>query len=114
VTIRLLVEYAPHVTVKADHSPLVEGEDVVFHCEAHANPHQMTYRWFVNKAIVPGNHGTELKLKSLARTQNHAIVKCEVHNAIGKSEETETMDIKCTQIHIFSICHVSYIIYFLF
>ena len=95
VSVRLLVEYAPHVTIKAGHEQLFEGEDVTFRCEAHANPAQMSYRWFVSNAIVPGNHGTELTMRGLSRSQKGAIVKCEVHNAIGKSEETETLEINC-------------------
>lgn len=42
--IRMNVQYAPHVTVKADHQPIFEGEDVTFTCEAHANPSIMTFR----------------------------------------------------------------------
>ena len=52
-------------------------------------------RWFLSDAIVPGNHGTQLRLDGLDRSQNGAIVKCEVSNAIGKSEETQTLDIFC-------------------
>ena len=43
-SIHLVVEYAPHVTVKADHETLFEDETVVFTCDAHANPSQMNYR----------------------------------------------------------------------
>ena len=52
-------------------------------------------RWFLSSAIVPGNHGTLLRLDGIDRSQNGAIVKCEVSNAIGKSEETQTLDINC-------------------
>ena len=44
---------------------------------------------------MPGNHGTLLRLDGIDRSQNGAIVKCEVSNAIGKSEETQTLDINC-------------------
>ena len=53
------------------------------------------FRWFLSDAIVPGNHGTLLRIDGLDRSQNGAIVKCEVSNAIGKSEETQTLDIFC-------------------
>ena len=36
--IHLLVEYAPQVEIKIDHTPLFEGEAVVFTCVAHSNP----------------------------------------------------------------------------
>lgn len=55
-------------------------------------------RWFLSNAIVPGNHGTLLRLDGIDRSQNGAIVKCEVSNAIGKSEETQTLDINCEYI----------------
>ena len=45
VSIRLLVEYAPHVTISVDHSPIKEFESVTFSCNAHANPSEgMSYR----------------------------------------------------------------------
>ena len=53
------------------------------------------FRWFIDNEIVPGNHGTTLKLDSVSRESNNKIVKCEVWNDIGKSEETETLDIHC-------------------
>ena len=95
VTIKLMVEYAPHVTISVDHSPLKEMESVTFACQAHANPPEMSYRWFIDNEIVPGNHGTTLTLNRVTRQSNSKIVKCEVWNDIGKSEETETLDIHC-------------------
>ncbi|XP_059093510.1 irregular chiasm C-roughest protein-like [Tigriopus californicus] len=89
----LTVEYAPDVTVTVDHTPLYEGDTAVFTCTAHANPSDMSYRWFMDNNIVTGNHGTQLRLESLSRQQNNKIVKCEVSNKIGKSEETETLNI---------------------
>ena len=53
------------------------------------------FRWFIDNEIVPGNHGTSLKLKKVGRESNNKIVKCEVNNVIGKSEQTETLDIHC-------------------
>ena len=44
VSIKLLVEYAPHVTISVDHSPVKEGEAVTFTCNAHSNPPDMSYR----------------------------------------------------------------------
>ena len=55
----------------------------------------MISRWFIDNEIVPGNHGTSLKLKKVGRESNNKIVKCEVNNVIGKSEETETLHIHC-------------------
>ena len=55
----------------------------------------MIFRWFVDNNIITGNHGTELRVASIGRDYNGKIVKCEVKNVIGKSEETETLDINC-------------------
>ena len=49
---------------------------------------------------MPGNHGTTLKLNSVSRQYNNKIVKCEVNNVIGKSEETETLDVHCNFFYI--------------
>lgn len=39
---------------------------------------------------------THLQLiHNITRKFHDAIVKCEVHNAVGKSEESETLDISC-------------------
>ena len=56
---------------------------------------KLVNRWFVDNEIVPGNHGTEYRIKGISRTFHNKIVKCEVNNVIGKSEETETLDINC-------------------
>lgn len=45
VSIKLLVEYAPHVTINVDNSPIKEFQPVTFTCNAHANPKDMSYRW---------------------------------------------------------------------
>lgn len=34
-------------------------------------------------------------IHNVSRKYHDAIVKCEVHNAVGKSEESETLDISC-------------------
>ena len=44
VGIKLLVEYAPQVTISVDHTPIREFDKVVFKCNAHANPTDMSYR----------------------------------------------------------------------
>ena len=34
-------------------------------------------------------------IHNVTRELHDAIVKCEVHNDVGKSEETETLDVTC-------------------
>lgn len=64
-------------------------------CSADANPPDVTYRWFINDQLVRGDPTTELVLTNISRKNHDSIVKCEVHNAVGKSEESEALDISC-------------------
>ncbi|RZF42205.1 hypothetical protein LSTR_LSTR004354 [Laodelphax striatellus] len=93
--LKLQVKYAPKVTVKVVGGPsrLIEGADVRLLCSADANPPDVTYKWFINDQLVAGDPTTELVLTNISRKQHDSIVKCEVHNAVGKSEESETLDI---------------------
>lgn len=52
-------------------------------------------RWFINDKKVIGDYATEMIIHNATRDLHDAIVKCEVHNDVGKSEETETLDITC-------------------
>nr|CAD7256088.1 unnamed protein product [Timema shepardi] len=96
--LRLQVKYAPKVTlsvVGAHNGRLLEGQEVRLACQADANPLDLTYRWYINDKPVPGDYTTELLLSNISRKFHDAIVKCEVHNPVGKSEESETLDISC-------------------
>ena len=44
VSIQLFVDYAPHVTIRSDTKPIIEGNSVTFTCEAHANPPELQYK----------------------------------------------------------------------
>jgi hypothetical protein len=98
--LRLEVKYAPKVTLSivsglGPSGRLSEGADVRLACKAHANPLDLTYRWYINDELVPGDYTTELMIPNITRKYHDAIVKCEVHNPVGKSEESETLDISC-------------------
>lgn len=58
------------------------------------------YRWYINEKTVIGDYTTEMIIPNATRELHDAIVKCEVHNEVGKSEETETLDITC-KYHIY-------------
>ena len=49
----------------------------------------------MDNEIMVGNPTTTLELSSASRRYNGRIVKCEVNNIIGKSEETETLNVHC-------------------
>lgn len=98
--LRLEVKYAPKVTLSIVSGlgltgRLTEGAEVRLACKADANPLDLTYRWYINDELVPGDYTTELIIPNITRKYHDAIVKCEVHNSVGKSEESETLDISC-------------------
>jgi hypothetical protein len=92
------VKYAPKVTVSilagaSANGRIPEGAEVRLGCHADANPADVTYRWFLSDEPIIGGYTTELVIHNATRKYHDAIVKCEVHNAVGKSEESETLDI---------------------
>lgn len=96
--LKLEVKYAPKVTLSiisglGPTGRLTEGAEVRLACKADANPLDLTYRWYINDDLVPGDYTTELIIPNITRKYHDAIVKCEVHNPVGKSEESETLDI---------------------
>lgn len=94
------MKYAPKVTLKPSvgvnpNGRIPEGSEVRLKCEADANPPDVTYRWFLNEEPIVGDFTTELVLHNVTRKHHDSIVKCEVLNAVGKSEESQTLDISC-------------------
>ncbi|XP_062141422.1 irregular chiasm C-roughest protein [Drosophila sulfurigaster albostrigata] len=94
----LEVKYAPKVSVSVVGGALaegriLEGSEVILGCQADANPHEVNYRWFINDELMTGDFTTKMIIHNVTRQYDEAIVKCEVVNAVGKSEETETLDI---------------------
>lgn len=79
-----------------------EGSEVRLGCKADANPPDVSYKWFLNDEPILGDFTTELVLRNVSRRHHDAIVKCEVHNAVGKSEESQTLDISCKCFYISS------------
>ena len=53
------------------------------------------YRWYINDKQVVGDYKTEMIIHNVTRDYHDAIVKCEVYNDVGKSEETKTLDVTC-------------------
>ncbi|EGI57181.1 Kin of IRRE-like protein 1 [Acromyrmex echinatior] len=91
--LRVEVRYAPKVSLsKIDR--IVEGSELRFKCCAEANPPDVEYRWFINKKKVIGDYTTEMIIHNATRELHDATVKCEVSNEVGKSEESQTLDIR--------------------
>nr|AAM75049.1 RE01586p [Drosophila melanogaster] len=74
-------------------SRIVEHSQVRLECRADANPSDVRYRWFINDEPIIGGQKTEMVIRNVTRKFNDAIVKCEVQNSVGKSEDSETLDI---------------------
>lgn len=96
--LKLEVKFAPKVTVSVIGGALAggripEGAEVRMSCHASANPSEVSYRWFMNDELVAGDHTTELIIPNVSRDFHDSIVKCEATNLVGKSEESETLDI---------------------
>ncbi|XP_031839585.1 irregular chiasm C-roughest protein isoform X2 [Nomia melanderi] len=96
--LRVEVRYAPKVSLRirsglGKNGRIIEGTELRFKCRAEANPSNVEYRWFINEKKVIGDYTTEMIIHNATRDLHDAIVKCEVHNDVGKSEDTETLDI---------------------
>ncbi|KAH8291690.1 hypothetical protein KR018_005604, partial [Drosophila ironensis] len=74
-------------------SRIVEHSQVRLECRADANPGDVRYRWFINDEPINGGQKTEMVIRNVTRKFHDAIVKCEVQNSVGKSEDSETLDI---------------------
>ncbi|KAL0810397.1 hypothetical protein ABMA28_010542 [Loxostege sticticalis] len=94
--IKLKVQYAPKVKVflksGVNKGRVQEGDTLIVGCQATANPNVLTYKWYVNNDQIASDT-SELVLKNISRTYNEATVKCEVHNVIGKSADTKTLEV---------------------
>uniref|UniRef100_W8AUB9 Irregular chiasm C-roughest protein n=2 Tax=Ceratitis capitata TaxID=7213 RepID=W8AUB9_CERCA len=96
--IRVEVKYAPKVKVNIIGGALEDGRipefaQVRLECKADANPSDLRYRWFINDEPIVGGQKTEMVIRNVTRKFHDAIVKCEVQNSVGKSEDSETLDI---------------------
>ncbi|SPP88525.1 irregular chiasm C-roughest protein [Drosophila guanche] len=104
VKIRVEVKYAPKVKVNvlpagaagavgSINQRIVEHSQVRLECRADANPSDVRYRWYINDEPIIGGQKTEMIIRNVTRKFHDAIVKCEVQNSVGKSEDSETLDI---------------------
>uniref|UniRef100_A0A182NVG0 Ig-like domain-containing protein n=1 Tax=Anopheles dirus TaxID=7168 RepID=A0A182NVG0_9DIPT len=98
VRLKLEVKYAPKVSIAViggalNGGRILEGTEVRLSCRADANPLELTYRWYVGEELSEGNHAAELLIANISRRYHGTTVRCEVRNAVGKSEESVTLDI---------------------
>ncbi|XP_073965608.1 irregular chiasm C-roughest protein-like, partial [Choristoneura fumiferana] len=94
-SIQIEVKYAPKVKIgiKSGMKRIPEGTDVIVVCQAEANPTNLTFKWYIDEHLVVGNHTTELKIENITRKYNDIVIKCEVFNDVGKSEDSRTLEV---------------------
>ncbi|XP_052899813.1 irregular chiasm C-roughest protein-like [Anopheles moucheti] len=98
VRLKLEVKYAPKVKIAViggalNGGRILEGTEVRLSCRADANPPDVTFRWYVGEELSEANHASELLIANISRRYHGTTVRCEVRNAVGKSEESVTLDI---------------------
>lgn len=96
--LKLEVKFAPKVSVSVISGALAngriqEGAEVRLACHAEANPAEVFFKWYINDNKITGDHSTELIIPNITRELHDSIVKCEVSNVVGKSMDSETLDI---------------------
>lgn len=74
---------------------LIEGSDAKLVCQADANPPVVSYRWFHNQELKFPPNPNEFVIQNVSRRFHDSIVKCEAINTVGKSEDSQTLDITC-------------------
>lgn len=97
--LKLTVKYAPKVSVSVISGALAnekipEGAEVRLACHAEANPNELTYRWYINGEPAIGDYTTEMFIHNISRKYHDAIIKCEVQNAVGKSDASQKLEIR--------------------
>ncbi|KPJ17600.1 Irregular chiasm C-roughest protein [Papilio machaon] len=96
-SIKLQVQYAPRVRIfiktSLKNNRIQEGDTLILGCQATANPNNLTYKWFVNNDQIIGNINNEIVIPNVSRKYNEATVKCEVHNTVGKSADSKTLEV---------------------
>ncbi|KAJ2943111.1 hypothetical protein O0L34_g18801 [Tuta absoluta] len=95
-SIQIEVKYAPKVQIRIKsgvNGRVPEGEDAVIACIADANPMNLTFKWFMNDELIPGENETELRIPNVTRKHSEVMLRCEVYNEVGKSEETRTLEV---------------------
>lgn len=72
-----------------------EYDTVVFTCSAHANPSDVTIRWYRNDEPCDPEDGRKDKLviKHVTRRMNGETVTCEVRNSVGTTKTTHTLNV---------------------
>ncbi|XP_045108723.1 irregular chiasm C-roughest protein-like isoform X2 [Portunus trituberculatus] len=88
------VKYPPDPTITVDSAKIQEKDDVMFKCEAEANPPTLRYRWEVNGVAVVGDHTAHYLMTHVDRSSNGAKVACIAANDIGTNKAEHTLSVQ--------------------
>lgn len=64
-------------------------------CEAEANPAPLSYSWTVDGQPASGFQSDFFTITNISLAYHNSVVKCEVRNEIGKSEDSATIRVRC-------------------
>lgn len=78
---------------------LIEGSDAKLVCQADANPPALSFRWFFNQELKFPPNPYEFIIQNVSRRYHDSIVKCEARNTVGKSEDSQTLEVTCKWTH---------------
>uniref|UniRef100_A0A0K2U7B4 Nephrinlike [Tribolium castaneum] n=1 Tax=Lepeophtheirus salmonis TaxID=72036 RepID=A0A0K2U7B4_LEPSM len=70
-----------------------EGSSAKFSCNAHANPSQMSYNWYISGKLVPEAKKRDYIINSVDRRLHNAIIRCDVTNSIGKTVQAAKLNV---------------------
>ncbi|XP_062338238.1 kin of IRRE-like protein 1b isoform X1 [Osmerus eperlanus] len=91
-SIKLNVHHPPTVTLSIEPRSVLEGERVIFTCQAHANPPIMGYRWAKGGVLLEG-----ARESVFMTTADHSFftepVSCQVFNAVGSTNVSILVDV---------------------
>jgi len=96
-SVRLNVMYLPKVVslgINTGAGTVTEGDNVVLHCQADANPAPFSYTWKKNGAVLPGKTSQYLKLDNIDNSFNNAVVECEARNSLGSDTARKTLSLQ--------------------
>lgn len=95
--VKFSVKYSPEVTINTDHKYIIEGQNVTFTCDTHANPREVKYKWFLDGKLVSNNEQSDSKwiLFNARRDLHHGLkVECEATNSIGSNRKEYIISIQ--------------------
>ncbi|CAB4058946.1 Irregular chiasm C-roughest protein [Lepeophtheirus salmonis] len=93
VSINLQVHYPPKVNLQQTDPMIKEGSSAKFSCNAHANPSQMSYNWYISGKLVPEAKKRDYIINSVDRRLHNAIIRCDVTNSIGKTVQAAKLNV---------------------